>query len=152
MVAVLTKPFKFKVIRPARPTLTLQRLPVEAKADEGFTGEVQGMPASDLEERFARALDRAGLQYAFRQVYGGARNQSGTTELDFMVFKGPTQYPIQIDGQFAHAGGEQKQEDLMKNAILDEALRGTNAQPVQRIPYTDLGTQEETNRLVQELF
>lgn len=147
------KPFQFKIERtPVRPKETLQRLRPETKADEEFVGEIQGLPASDLEERFARALHRANLQYAFRQVFGGSRNQSGTTELDFMVYVGPTQYPIQIDGEFAHASGEQKQEDLMKNAILDEALRGTNSQPTRRIPYTLLQTQEDVNRLVRELF
>lgn len=125
--------------------------PVKFDDKEQLTGYINGMDASDIEERFARALDRLGISYDFRVPMVAGRWMPGEVEVDFMVFDGGQYQPIQIDGMFAHKASAQKATDSAKDAILNEYLKGTAA-PVQRIDGDVLETQEETDRLVKELF
>lgn len=145
------EPYKYKIPRPSTTIRRLDRVraPVEG---EDFVGELQGMPSSDIEERFARALDKRQKAYDFRTAYVAGRNLPGEIELDFAVYEGSLMYPIQIDGAFAHKSASQKSEDSAKDAILDDKLRGTGAFPVRRIPGDQLDTQEMTDAIVKELF
>ena len=145
--------FQFKLRRGrAGKVSRTDRLRPEAAGDEGFVGEIQGYKASDIEERFARALDKRRLGYDFRTVYNGRRNQTGSVELDFEVVEAGLMYPFQIDGQFAHKSGAQRDEDRMKDAILDDILRGRASAPVQRVAGHLLETQAEAEAAVREYF
>lgn len=146
--------FQFKLSRPRRLEKVgrTDRLRPEGAGDEGFVGELQGYKASDIEERFARALDKRRLGYAFRTVYFGKRNQTGSVELDFEVSEGGLMYPIQIDGSFAHKSGAQRDEDRMKDAMLDNVLRGRAAASVRRVAGHLLESQEEAEAAVREIF
>ena len=149
----LPAPYRYRTGRRGFPKPTrLDRPLSEPKPDEGLTGELQGLPASDTEERFARALDKQALGYEFRAAQIAGRNLPGEVEVDFMVYDGATIQPVQIDGEFAHKSAEQKSEDAIKDVILDKSLEGTGALPVKRIPGAFLETQEEVNNVVKEMF
>ena len=143
------KPYVWKPPKEAALPRNLNRS-VGINDAEMLVGEIQGMRASDLEERFARALDKAGLEYEFRAPFIAGRNLPGEIEVDFLVQDGAPQ-PIQIDGAFTHKSAEQREEDAVKDAILNAHLSGW-ALPVIRLPDTRLDNQAEANLLVEELF
>jgi len=124
---------------------TVNRLQA-TKDGEVLTGYVQGQKASDIEERFAKALGKAIkngsiMSYEFQPSYIANRNVQGEIRLDFLVHVPPAQ-PIQIDGTFAHKAAEQKSKDKVKDAILNKHLEGTGTLPVIRIPGNELDTDE----------
>ena len=145
------EPYQYKARQPSTRIERLDRVRALVEGED-FIGELQGMPSSDIEERFARSLDRREMNYDFRTAYVVGRNLPGEVELDFAVYEGGLTYPIQIDGPFAHQSAAQKNEDSAKDAILDDKLRGTGAFPVRRISGEKLETQEMTDAVVKELF
>ena len=120
---------------------------------EVLTQAVQGQPASDIEERFARALykNERVEDFEFQQSYFAGRNMPGEVRPDFIVYAG-TVYPVQIDGEYAHKSAEQKATDRAKDAQLDGYLTPMGAAVTQRISGDLLQTQEDADRLVQEMF
>lgn len=147
------KPYKLKKIRKPVPDMRAVNRPVKEVEMENLTGFVRGKKASDIEERFGRALDKNPRvsNYLFQVSYIAGMNLPGEIRLDFLVFSGGTSWPIQIDGEFAHKTAAQKAEDAIKDAILDDHLKG-QAQPVQRIDGELLDTQENADKLVRRLF
>jgi hypothetical protein len=138
----MRKSFRFP--KPRNPSLAVgavNRIGAEPSASETFVGEIKGWPASDIEERTARSLDKYGWSYEFRNVYNGRRNQSGSVELDFYAEKAGQIQPIQTDGGYAHASSAQKEEDAMKDAILNNELGRYGAKPVIRVPGYELENQ-----------
>lgn len=144
--------FQYKIPRGRLELPLPPRRPIP-KEKEYFTGQVQGKKASELEERFARSLDRARLQYNFRMRINpqGAltamiSNERGEVEIDFLVYEGSLMYPVQIDGEIAHfAGGWEKERDANKDAIVNEVLKPMGAAKVQRIPFHDIWTQYDSD-------
>lgn len=126
---------------------------VDRSSAEQFTGQINGLKASDIEERFDRALRKNPniINYEFRAATVAGRNLPGEVEVDFMVDTGTLKQPVQIDGEFAHKTQQQKESDAMKDAILNDFMQGY-AFPVVRIPYLELSTQDAANRVVKELF
>jgi hypothetical protein len=125
------------------------------KADgEVLTKQIDGAPASDLEERFHNALVRnPNVQgYEFQPSFISGRNMPGEIRLDFLVWTGGMLQPVQIDGEFVHKTAEAKQDDISKDGILDDFLNGQGAFPVKRISGEFLQTQEEANAEVKDLF
>jgi len=145
------EPYQYKKQRPSTAVRRLDRVRAPAQG-ESFVGEIQGMPSSDIEERFGRSLDKSQMLYEFRTANVAGRNLPGEVELDFAVYEGGLTYPIQVDGPFAHKTSAQKNEDDAKDAILNDHLRGTGAFPVRRIPGDKLETQEMSDSVVKELF
>jgi hypothetical protein len=129
----MTQPFQYDLPKSGARIDRVDRLETPA-ADEFFTGQVKGLPASDIEERSANYLDRRGVDYEFRPVYVAGRNLPGSVELDFLVYIGDVMQPVQIDGEFAHFTANQRAEDRTKDAYLNDQLRGSGAFPVIRIP------------------
>ncbi len=148
-----SKPFQYHINRRTDqkriPTGKAQRL----GGDEGLTGMVQGMEASDIEERFARALDNNPNVdgYTFRSTFIAGRMMPGSVELDFLVYSLGEAVPVQVDGEYAHKSAEQRETDMLKDAQLDATLAGA-ARPTERIPGDLLSNQENANRLVLERF
>ena len=140
------KPYQYTIpSAPSRPD-AVDRLPKESEV-EVFTRELQGMKASDIEERSARSMDRRRVGYDFRVAFIAPANMPGEVELDFMVYlDGGMKQPVQVDGEFAHLTASQKAEDRAKDAYLNERLKGEGALPVIRIPQRYLETQEQSNR------
>ena len=146
------KPYKWKK-PPRSPGLGKLNRPQVTNVGEELTGIVQGMGASDIEERFAKALDRAKGEaridgYGFREARVAGRNLPGEVELDFAVYAGEL-YPFQIDGGIAHKSAAQKEEDSVKDALLNESIRGF---PVERVPGYLLETQDMANEFVDARF
>lgn len=131
--------------------------------NENLVGEIQGLPASDLEERFARALDKAQVEYYFRQRISspaiGARkltrefaNLPNEIEIDFLVVKGLVK-PVFIDGQIAHFKAKWQAD------LDDEKTNQTNAfgrmygwDEAVRIPYWKLENQDMTDAYVRQNY
>lgn len=156
-VTPLPAPYRpAKIRKPSPPPIT-NRVSSE-KEEEGLTGYVQGWEASDIEERFARALDDMNLQYSFRDHYfGPARNTPGAIEVDFMVENGGY-WPVQIDGEYAHRTAQQRERDRLNDARLNQYFNSHGVNVVSRVPdgnrfmVGDLDTQEGANMVVEDLF
>jgi hypothetical protein len=145
--------FRYKTPRKEHKPAPFFNAQVEVKG-EGLTGLVQGMKASDLEERFARAMakDNRVMGYTFRQAVIAPRNMPGQLEVDFVVQVGPIIRPIQIDGDFTHKGDNKKQSDKVKDILVDNYFHKFGYQPVQRINGNFLSTQKDADRLVREVL
>ena len=154
MMAVATKPYKYKVPRSGggMSHSPLNR-PKKLVENEGLTGIVNGETATDIEERFARALwkNQRVESFDFQNSYFSGRNLPGEVRPDFIVYSG-TSFPVQIDGAFAHRTAEQKASDRAKDAMLDGLLGPLGAAKTQRIEGDKLETQDDADRLVQEMF
>ena len=142
-----------KVTRPS----THRVKPYEEK--EVLTGQVNGQDASDIEERFARALNKQQISFEFRVFnFAPVRNVPGADETDFMVYSYGAIQPVEIDGEFAHKTQAQRAGDLAKDAVLNDYLSGQGYNPVMRIPdgtVTMAGILDEqgsADALVEELF
>ena len=105
-------------------SITGARKPQFVKEDFGerMLGEVQGKKASEGEETLANALNRAGMQYVFRYVFGSPRYSPGWKELDFIVFSDLV-YLIEVDTAFTHAGKEQKDKLHDAMALQDPGIK-----------------------------
>ncbi|UOF79216.1 hypothetical protein [Caudoviricetes sp.] len=148
--------FDIRALRPEREYVRVQRpkpVPVGVNA-EGLTGQVSGKSASDIEERFARALEKASIGFEFLPIILAPANVAGSVQLDFLVYFGNQLYPIQIDGDWIHSSAEAKAHDAMQDALVDQyyASYNSGAQPQQRIPGYKLDTQDMADALVGELF
>jgi len=150
-------PYKFKKGRKAAPPRVSNRVETQA-FDEELTGEVQGWEASDIEERFARALRKNNIKFSFREhFFGPTRTTPGAVEVDFLVESGGW-WPIFIDGEYAHKSQTKRDEDSVKDARLDELLMKYGINPSRRIPdgkkymVGDLDDQDSVDQIVEELF
>lgn len=159
--------FKFhRTPRPDRPRRAAG--PTAGEAAEHLSGQVQGKKASDIEERFARALDQGDNVdgYRFQISFFAGMNIQGEYRLDFMVESGGMEYAINPDGEYAHKSAEQKARDQFQDERLSERLKGELAVPpahwpslglringlVTRIPGELLADQTMADQLVQEMF
>lgn len=129
------------------------------KPKETFTKVIQGKKASDLEERFARALDKLGYGYTFRyqiSQFGGSENlvnTTGTVEVDFLVSKNGLLQPVQVDGEIAHyKAAWQREKDAQKDLKANEFFQQYGALPLVRIPFWDLDTQDRANLVTKRLM
>jgi len=148
-------PYFYKINKVKR-TAGKRPPPVRADDREALTGWVNGMEASDIEERFARSLEKMRQErrienYGFRVPYVAGRWMPGSIELDYAVYTGGMVQPVQIDGTYAHKNGNQKAQDSIKDAILNDLLKQV-AFPVIRIPGYELETQEEADEQARRLF
>jgi hypothetical protein len=118
-------------------------------AKEIFGGEVQGKKASQIEERFAKALDKKGIPYQFRVAVGASRNMPGWKELDFLVEKSGTYFAVEIDSAFTHR--DKGSSDVLHDAIVLKELAGLPMYPevLHFDMERDLVTQEETDKTVE---
>jgi len=111
---------------------------------ETLTGTVQGKKASDIEERWARAVQKLpDWSYGFRQrisplthkVSGLIRNLPLELEIDFLMQRGEQIIPILIQGEIGHFyAAWQRTVDEQKKVAIDQALQAYNAQPTLWIP------------------
>lgn len=125
--------------------------PHDMSVVETFVGEINGLKASDLEERSVRSITKLGGEYEFRVPFVAGRNLPGEAELDFMVDFNGVYQPAQVDGGFAHKAAAQKAEDAVKDAIID-AILGDGYLPVVRIPGDKLQTQDDSDQTWREVL
>ena len=129
----------------------------EPESQEGLTGYVRGRKASTLEERFARALDKAGQidEYWFDVLVRTPFSLPGQeNRVDFFVWIGEVLHPIEIDGGFVHKSAEAKNDDLARDGILNPiiAKEWPPALPIERIPGFYAEEQHVIDRIVREMI
>lgn len=130
--------------------------------DEVLTGEVQLKPASDIEERSARAIDKIpDWNYTFLvrispltgQLTQAFRNLPGEFEIDFLAARGDELQPIMIDGEVSHFLAQwQKVRDEIREATINKVLKKYGARPVVRVPFYELDTQQRADRYFRNLL
>jgi len=137
---------------PTPPRPPLDRIATVSGEGEQFTGSVHGKKASDLEERWAGAEDRADRDYIFQYFVQTPFSIPGKDrEIDFMDTE-ETWQPIEIDGTYTHKTGTQKAKDKMRDAILNLELQKRGILPIIRIPGDDIPTPEDADRVLREIF
>ena len=142
------KPFKYK-LSPRPPKMPLNRI-AGTSEDERLTGFVQGKEASDLEERFARSLDKLDKKYVFEyEVLAPVGIPGQENQIDFVVEE---TRPIEVDGNFVHKSGSAKAEDQIRDAILNDFLSQYGWEPIMRISGDRLEDQQHADAVVGELF
>jgi hypothetical protein len=131
---------------------------------EVLTGFVNGMDASDLEERVARSLDKLEAAYDFRirispEVMGQRHltkqfaNVRGEVELDFLVEHGNRVYPIFVDGQISHFFTSwQADVDKVKTNVANEFGSRLGWHEAIRIPFWKLTSQDATDETIRDLI
>lgn len=159
------KPYKYRVRQVAPPDYNhvtgVQRGRTE---HEQFVGSIGGVKASDLEERWQRALDKLEIAAEFRvritsQALGNQRltkqfaNVRGEVEIDFLVDHRGVTTPVFIDGQIGHFHTPyQADEDRQKTIIADEFGRQFGWAPSLRVPFWELIDQNYADRKVRNTF
>ena len=144
-------PYLYKDAAKERPPRRLNRIP-QRKEDEGLTGFVNGISASDLEERYARALAENGKEFEFQyEVYTAYSLPGEQKKVDFLVNDGEIYFPEEVDAAFTHKTAEQHSYDRIRDAMVDEKLSKYGFQPVRRISGDRLQTQEAARVVVSEL-
>jgi hypothetical protein len=79
---------------------------------------VQGVKASQPEERLARALDKVGTieGYEFRRTIGAPRGLPGWKELDFLIAARGQMFAVEVDTAFTHR--DKGRKDVLHDAIV----------------------------------
>ena len=144
------KVYQIPIPRRKKPKVSFYK-PHATSIVETFVGEINGLPASDLEERSARSIAKLGGSYEFRVPFVAGRNLPGEAELDFMVDYNGVYQPAQVDGGFSHKAAAQKAEDAVKDAVID-AILGDGYLPVVRIPGDKLQTQADSDQTWREVL
>lgn len=129
-------------------------------ARESLTGKVNGEDASDIEERSARALSKLQIPFSFRArinplvgITQERQNIVGEVEIDFLAEYLGKLYPINIAGEISHFfTASQQIRDAFKEAKINAALTAMNAHPLIVVPFVNLKTQEEADRLFRYGF
>lgn len=147
---MLIKPFQYKVPKP-RKTERGRRVEREAE-DSDLSGFVNGEPASEIEERFAIALRRRGLDFDFQySVWTAYSLPTQDRVVDFVVYEPPA-YPIEIDGGIAHKTIADKEADRVRDGVIDDTMQKYGWMLIQRVSGDDLQTQDDADAVVRELF
>lgn len=140
------------------------RLDRRESGAEILTGFVNGLKASDLEERYAKALHKYDRGFEFRYRISSAlvgqqrltqqfRNVEGEVEIDFIVFDGYKTIPVFIDGQIGHYfTPDQADQDAEKTNLTNAFGQTQGWQPSVRVPYWDLYDQDVTDRTVRRML
>lgn len=138
---------KEKMSAPTRPRFARE-------AEEVLSGQVQGMKASMIEERFARALDGKGASYQFRYTLGAPRGLPGWFEVDFLVLQNGMVYPIEIDTSFTHR--EKGRKDVLHDSRVLTELEQEGFAFFPKVTHIDgeisLMDSKSAEALVKEMF
>lgn len=148
------RPFKYKMAATPNIRLTWGR-PAPA-LQEILTGFVHGEKASDLEERFARALDFFGLDYIFQyEVVTAYSLPDESRRIDFLVFDAGIGVPIEIGSSFVHAATSEKNAQLQRDAIINPILILLGMSPLSeesRVPWDRPRSFEDAKDIVSKMF
>jgi hypothetical protein len=159
----MVKPYKYRVQRIAPPEYNHQTV-LRVGDKEVLSGTVQGMNASDLEERVAKALDKLEVDYGFRvrltsEALGARRltrefaNMRGEIEMDFLADRSGRTYPIFVDGQISHYyTAWQIDVDKAKTNAVNEFGSRLGWSEAVRIPFWKLTNQEAADKTIRDLI
>lgn len=148
--------FKFKVNR--NPVLIpLPSLPPfgAPEAQEELTGMVDGLQASAPEERLAKQLNKAQIQYQFRYTVGAPRGLPGWKEVDFVILTNGITYALEVDTAFTHR--DKAQKDVLHDAIVQNdpyinSLGTLWPTVIHANGETELADDDSTRAYVKKLF
>lgn len=156
--------FQYRVIQPARPDYNPSESVGRTGDQEQLTGMVNGMKASDLEERSAASIGKLGIGFTFRQRISSQAlgrqhlqreflNIRGEVEIDFLCDDGGLMTPIFVDGQIGHFyTAWQADQDKEKADAVDAfgAQLGWNKSV--RVPFWKLQDQNSSDKTYREIF
>lgn len=149
------KPYQYKKSSKRTPSMDVNRLPVPTSETADaipLTGYVNCLGATDIEERFARALRKHGLRYRFQVRFETAASLPGQARVvDFVICHG-LRYPVEVDGEVAHRTSAQEAADRVREALLNEVFRWRGMPPLRRVKWWQLETQVLADAVVRELF
>lgn len=143
-------------VRTPRVEMSAPRRPRLDNGDEAevLSGEVQGMKASALEERFARALDKERISYQFRYTIGAPRGLPGWKELDYLIERNGQIYAVEVDSAFTHRN--KGESDRLHDAIVLSELEQEGFQAFPQVIHlqgeTDLINQRQADATANKLF
>lgn len=128
--------------------------PRQTENDEGLSGFVRGFYASDIEERFARALIKFDLYFWFQyEVATQLSLPNQERRLDFIVFYSKTRtYPVEIYGERWHSTAGDRNRDRARRNEIDEFGKRYDWQPVQVAWGKELLTQGMADAKVRSMF
>ena len=148
--------FKFRITKRSIK-VDLPSFPSSRGLDEPeqLVGSVQGKDASAPEERFAKALDKAGIQYIFRYTVGAPKGLPGWKEVDFIMVANGLVYAVEVDTAFTHRN--KQQSDVLHDAIIlnDRNVRemGDIYPQVQHVSGdSDLADQDKADQYVKTRY
>jgi len=130
------------VMRPSIPSV-----------QEGLTGIVKGKKASDIEERFAIALDRFGIGYSFqRYVPTEYTLPDQEKQVDFIVFYRERAYPVEIYGLYWHDGADEIRRDQERERQLNDVFESWGWEKLQIVWERELFDQQAAYAKVSWMF
>lgn len=158
--------FAYKNPSLAPPDFTPQGF-IRQTSQEQFSGSVQGLKASDLEERFSHSWDKLSVGYDFRQrisplMYGTRQferkftNLPGELEIDFLTYLEQVT-PVLVDGEISHFyTPQQKLVDIEKTAAINDFGKSQGWAEAVRVPFVDIWTPEQSDatalRIIQHTY
>lgn len=126
--------------------------PLEAEVEPELTGFVNQLEASSHEERFARALRAANIQFTFKKlIYTPFQIPGQNYEVDFIVFEGIPQ-PIEIDDEWIHRTQDEQSQDNLRDTLISDIIERMGYARVKRIKVDMNWDQEMFHNLVDTLF
>lgn len=156
------KPYRYQNPRIARPEFDAQGVS-RVGTKEVLTGFIDGMKASDLEERMNNSFAALKVGATFRQrissMLSGSRrlqktmkNLPGEVEIDLLLDYSPV-IPVFIDGQISHFMSYwQRDKDREKVAVTDEFGAGLGWRASVRVPFVDILTPEASDRVAKRIL
>jgi hypothetical protein len=146
--------YQYAIPREQNPSLPLNRLlqPVLEPDLQPLTGMVQGLPATDIEERTARALHKMQVPFNFQVVVPVAGSLPGRGKvIDFLLHTRLYQ-PLEVDGPRWHTNAAQRGEDELRELLLNGVFRRRGWMALRRLSWLQLGSQAAADRSVRELL
>lgn len=119
--------------------------------DEGLTGFVDNVPASEPEERAHRAVRRIVRVGTLVQVDIPGAIPGQEKQLDMLVLTIPPT-PVNVNGEWVHQGSAKRGQDALRNAIIDAYGSKVGWNPVQDWSSDDLTSKEQAERKARELL
>ena len=144
------QPYEYKRVRARRPEPSFERPLGE---QEILTGFVNGKTASDLEERFANALEEVGLDYIFQYIVETAYTLPDEgKKVDFVVNDGGTEVAVEPGASFIHGTQSEKERSRQREAIINPILALRGIGPIIMLPLDRPSSAEDARELVAEVF
>ncbi len=145
------KPFRFKVERLPEFNDTLNRPEVIGTPADPIplTGILNKKNASDIEERFGRALRKNAKQFNFQVDI--ALTDDNKKNVDFLVNDGFIT-PVETYGEIGHNSDSQRSADAVREARLNEYFARQGVQPLRIVWWYQIPNQEVADQLVREMF
>jgi hypothetical protein len=118
-----------------------------------LTGLVKGKPATDIEERFARALGSLGLGFRFQVRFSTVGSLPWQEKVvDFVVQVSGVFQPVEVDGDIGHRTSAQRGRDAIREVLLNEVFIWLGYLPLVRVKWFELESQEMADGVVRRMF